>query len=49
MNVSSDIITEVNNVTYLEVDVTNVTENLLRDDVSVIGLFKDVDVNVFGK
>ena len=49
MNVSFDIITEVNNVTYLEIDVTNVTENLLRDNASVTGLIKDVDVNVFGK
>ena len=47
MNVSFDLITEVNNVTYLEVDVTNVTDNLLRDNA--VGLFKDDNVDVFGK
>ena len=47
MNVSVDIITEVNNVTYLEDDVTNVTENIITGTVSVNGVFRGVDV--FGK
>ena len=56
MNISLENVTVVTNVTSLDLDVTTVSENLLRENVSAnrlrenfnaVGLFKDT--NVFGK